>query len=54
MGWVWRAFKEPVEESRPAKRDPQYQPAPPGDGLWLGGPPKGTPEYKAWIRWMSS
>jgi hypothetical protein len=66
MGWVWRALKEPpeesgpakqdepAEESRPANRDPQYRQAAAGDGLWLDGPPKGSPEYRAWQRWMNS
>ena len=34
-------------------RDPQYTPHSDSDG-WLGDPPTGSPEYRAWQRWMSS
>ena len=47
----------PPEKLKPAGnasgvRDPQYVQPADDDGLWLDGPPKGSPEYKAFIGWL--
>lgn len=34
-------------------RDPQYRPPADRDG-WIGDPPPGSPEYRAWQRWLNS
>ncbi len=54
MGWLWRVFKpEPKDPNPVPRKDPQYIPPGPDDGLWLDGPPKGSPEHRTWIRWLS-
>ena len=55
--WVWRLTSGKREE-KPAKdpgyrsKDPQVTLAREDDGLWLDGPPEGSPEWKAFQRWM--
>jgi hypothetical protein len=44
---------KPAKQATPRGRDPQYIPPGPDDGLWLDGAPKGSPEHRAWLRWLS-
>jgi hypothetical protein len=43
--------RKSAKQATPRGRDPQY--IEPEDGLWLDGPPKGSPEHRAWLRWLS-